>query len=145
MADNENVPLLAPSEFSGDAGTCVVGRVVILRGPVDVRRATAVTGGVGSQASQGAAKGLSRGKQLGRRQVKDHGPQMKTEVHFLGGESKGEVFYMEAWGDAAAQVSSLLERGKVYRVQGARIMPQMPRFSTSRLDYYLRAGHIRVA
>ena len=51
----------------------------------------------------------------------------------------GEVLYMEAWGDAAAQVSSLLERGKVYRVQGARIMPQMPRFSTSRLDYYLRA------
>ena len=155
MADNENVPLLAPSEFSGDAGTCVVGRVVILRGPVDVRRATGDTGGVGSQASQGVGvgsqgsqgvpKGLSRGKQLGKRQVKDDGPMMKTEVHFLGGESMGEVLYMEAWGDAAAQVSSLLERGKVYRVQGARIMPQMPRFSTSRLDYYLRAGHIRVA
>ena len=66
-------------------------------------------------------------------------------VVYLGGVSMGEVLYMEAWGDAAAQVSSLLERGKVYRVQGARIMPQMPRFSTSRLDYYLRAGHIRVA
>ena len=145
MADNENVPLLAPSEFSGDAGTCVVGRVVILRGPVDVRRATGDTGGVGSQASQGAAKGLSRGKQRGKRQVRDDGPQMKTEVHFLGGASMGEVLYMEAWGDVAAQVSSLLELGKVYRVPGARLMLQMPRLSTSRLDYYLRAGHIRVA
>ena len=66
-------------------------------------------------------------------------------VVYLGGVSMGEVFYMEAWGDVAAQSSSLLELGKVYRVPGARLMPQMPRLSTSRLDYYLRAGHIRVA
>ena len=107
MPDNDDVLWLAPSEFSGDAGTCVVGRVVIMRGPGDVRRTTAATDGVASQASQGAAKGLSRGKQRGKRQVRDDGPQMKTEVHFLGGASMGEVLYMDAWGDAAAQVSVL--------------------------------------
>ena len=121
MPDNDEVLWLPPSEFLGDPGTCVVGRVVILRGPVDVRRATAVTESVGSQASQGAAKGLSRGKQRGKRQVRDDGPQMKTEVHFLGGASMGEVPYMDAWGDAAAQVSSLLRLDKVYRVQGAKV------------------------
>eukprot|EP00959_Pyramimonas_sp_CCMP1952_P191191 3997899-Pyramimonas_sp.AAC.1 len=67
MADSKLA--LSPREFSGDPATCVFGRVVIKRGPVEV----------GNQAD-GKGKGKAKGKRAG----KDREPGRKIEVHMLG-------------------------------------------------------------
>jgi len=119
--------LLAPTEYSGEHGTCVCGRVVILRGPVVMQDRDAAQGG------GGAGKGVAKGKK-GRPQ----GPLQKTEVHLLGGTSKGEVLFMDAWGDAASQLKAAVELEGVYCISGARVVQETPRYSTSKLPYFLR-------
>ena len=127
--------LLAPSEYTGEPKTGVVGRVVLFRGPIDI-------GGAGGRvaaasSSPPASAGRGRGKAKGRAKIRD-GPQQKCEVHLLGGETLGEVLYVEAWADVARELKDCMEIGKVYCISGAQYVTQKPRYSTSRLPYFLR-------
>eukprot|EP00959_Pyramimonas_sp_CCMP1952_P150628 3152385-Pyramimonas_sp.AAC.1 len=45
---------------------------------------------------------------------------------------------MDAWADGAKQLTDAMERGKVYRITGAKKIDTSPRHSISRLSYYLR-------
>jgi len=51
--------LLAPAEYSGEHGTCVCGRVVILRGPVVMQERDAAKGGEGSSPSPESLRSTS--------------------------------------------------------------------------------------
>lgn len=125
MADSKLA--LSPREFSGDPATCVYGRVVIVRGPVEL----------GNQ-EKAKGKGKAKGKNKGQEKGKDKGPGTKIEVHLLGGDTAGDVLFIDAWADAAGQVSRALELGKVYRISGGTVVNQTPKYSTSRLSYFLR-------
>ena len=121
MADSKLA--LSPREFSGDPATCVCGRVVIMRGPVEV-------------GARDGAKG--KGKTAGKGKGKEKSPGRKIEVHLLGGETVGDVLFLDGWADAADQVQGAMELGKVYRVSGGTVVSQTPKYSTSRLSYFLR-------
>ena len=69
--------ILSPSEFSGEQGTWVAGRVVL------VRRTTILPENKGKK---GKGKGGDQ-------------PTEKCEVHLLGGDNTSEVLYVEAWGE----------------------------------------------
>ena len=72
--------LLSPSEYTGEPQTCVVGRVVLLRGPFEIGGA----GGRGAAASlsqpASAGRGKGKGKSKGRNREE---PQLKCEVHLI--------------------------------------------------------------
>ena len=101
---------LSPREFSGDPGTCVCGRVVIMRGPVEVRSRTVTT--------------------------------TALEVHLLGGDTAGDVLFLDAadfpWGPVADEVRRTMELGKVYWISGGVVYNYRALHSTSRLSYHLR-------
>ena len=123
---------LTPSEYAGDAGTCVVGRAVILRGPFKLEKRA---NGDDATATPKAGKGKKGGK--GKNKVPQEMSQ-KAEVHFLGGKTLGEVLYMDGWADGATQLIASVKEGSVYRIYGARKIDSAPTYSTSRLDYHLR-------
>ena len=118
---------LSPREYDGDPATCVYGRVVMVRGPVVV----------GSQEAA-QSKGKSKTKAKGSGKSKDKGLAQKIEVHLLGGDTVGDVLFLDAWRDTAEQVRRAMELGKVYRVSGGSVVRQSPKYSTSRLPYFLR-------
>ena len=127
---------LSPSEYTGESGTCVVGRVVVTRGPFapdssrrDGESSTAATSGKGAK-GKGKNKG-AKGKDQGRE-------MQKTEVHLLGGTGTDEVLYIEAWADGARQMAEALPKGQVFRVADAKMIAKAPIYSTSRLSYFLR-------
>ena len=62
----------------------------------------------------------------------------KGEIHFLGGQSFDEVLFMEGWADGATQMYKAVTRGVVYRIAGAKKIDSKPRYSTSKLLYFLR-------
>ena len=100
---------LAPSEYTGEPGTSVVGRLVLKRGPVqfgdDGRGGVASSQGAkgkGGAASSQGAKGRGRGKT-----PTDTRPK-KTELHFLGGGTVADVLYVDAWADAADTLGKML-------------------------------------
>ena len=131
---------LKPSEFWGEAGTCVVGRAVMTRGPFKPERKAA--GDDATPPPKGGGKG-GKGKKGGKggKGEKSRASQevsQKSEVHFLGGTSLSEILYMDAWSDGAEQLIGAVKEGKVYRISGARKITSAPTYSTSRLDYYLR-------
>jgi hypothetical protein len=118
---------LVPSEFSGEANTCVIGRVVIRRGPFELKlqnKSTSQTKGKGKKSKQ-SGKGNDQ-------------PTTKAEVHLLGGTTLDEVLFFEGWYDAARQMMDVLQLGEVYRIYGAAIVAECPQYSTSRLTYYLK-------
>ena len=45
---------------------------------------------------------------------------------------------MEGWADGATQMYKAVVRGQVYRIAGAKRVDSMPRYSTSKLSYFLR-------
>ena len=110
---------LAPSEYSGEANACVCGRVVLMRGPVNLSTAR---GG--------------KGKTKGSNQTKD--AVDKLEVHLLGGQTPADILFMDCWSDLASQVKTKLELHSVYRISGVKVIHQTPRNSTSRLPYFIR-------
>ena len=59
-------------------------------------------------------------------------------MHLLGGDTVGDVLFLGAWRDTAEQVRRAMELGKVYRVSGGSVVRQSPKYSTSRLPYFLR-------
>ena len=121
---------LAPSEYTGESGTCVCGRVVGVRGPFQPERR--------DQESQAdSSKGKGKGKK-GKNQGQTGQDRLKTEIHILGGHAIDEVLFIEGWADGARQLAEALPRGGVYRIADAKKVEATPRFSTSRLSYYLR-------
>ena len=128
--------ILTPSEYEGQPTTCVVGRVVLTRGPLVPERRNQPSETVASGSS---SKGKSAGK--GRKNkptAKAEAATQKAEVHLLGGATVDEILFIEAWADGAQQLAQALQRGKVYRIAGAKKIDSSPRFSTSRLPYFLR-------
>ena len=82
----------APSEYTGEPGTCVCGRVVLCRGPFNA---------TGQDAQTTASSGKAPGKK-GKKKGADTQTRLKTEIHFLGGDSIDEVLFIDGWGDGAA-------------------------------------------
>ena len=56
----------------------------------------------------------------------------KGEIHFLGGQSFDEVFFMEGWADGATQMYKAVTRGVVYRIVGAKKIDSKLRYFTSK-------------
>ena len=115
---------LKPSEFWGEAGTCVVGRVVMTRGPFKPEKRAEEKdppkGGKGGKGKKGGKGGKGE---------KSKAPQevsQKSEVHILGGNSLSEVLYMDAWADGADQLIGAVKEGSVYRISGARNIKSAP-------------------
>ena len=120
MADaQDQVCCLKPSEFQGEPGTAVVGRLVIKRDQTIKPKAGA------------RPKGAKAGKGI-------PADTYKLELHLCGGPSIGEVLYAEAWGESAKAFFSRFERGQILSIQGAEVVNAPPKFSTSRLPYFLK-------
>ena len=129
-----NCVTLPPSEFLGDPNTCVAGRVVILRGPIQLRpRAESAQ----STATKGGAKG-KKGKKGKATKSTEPEERVKTEIHILGGNSAAEILFGDAWAANATELPNNMELGKVYRVLGAKYIAKPPEYSTSRLAYFIR-------
>ena len=82
----------APSEYTGEPGTCVCGRVVLCRGPFNA---------TGQDAQTTASSGKAPSKK-GKKKGADMQNRLKTEIHILGGDSTDEVLFIDGWGDGAA-------------------------------------------
>ena len=130
MAADE-VMMLSPSEYEGENGTAVVGRVVLVR-------KTRITHNERGQKGKGKAAKGAKGK----------ADSEKCEVHILGGNTMSEVLFCEAWGDAATTFANHAQMGRLIKISGAKYIAQRPQYSTSRLVYYLRivgqVGHVGV-
>ncbi len=113
-----NVCLLKPSEYRGEPGTAVAGRVVI-------RRMLTFKPKAGKSQQKGKAKGET----------------IKVEFHISGSDSVADVLYVEAWGETARNVYSAWSTGQCLMIQNAEVIPSEPKFSTSRLPYYLKIKH----
>ena len=115
MADQDLV--LLPSEFGGEVGTAVGGRVVLVRGA----------------RVQQKGKG-KKGKKMANAEETD-----KYEVHLLGGQTMSEMLFVEAWGEAAARnLKNHAVKGGLLKIKGSKVVAQRPQYSTSRLSYFLR-------
>jgi hypothetical protein len=126
----EQLMTLAPSEYTGEAGTCVCGRVVLSRGPFKPETHT-----------HNSQAGTQSGKAKGKKGKKGDGAPRdttKTEIHILGGTTVDEVLFIDGWADGANQLAQAMERGRVYRIVDAKKIDDSPRYSTSRLPYFLR-------
>ena len=100
---------LSPREFSGTPGTCVCGRVVILRGPVQYL-----------------------GRSVRALEIHLLGNGTNGDVLFL-------CAVMERWQDVFAdQVRRAMELGKVYSISGGVLVNRQPLNSTSRMPYFLK-------
>jgi hypothetical protein len=118
--DTPMVLVLPPSEYTGEPNTAVGGRVVLRRKYV-----------LRSDSTKGKGKG--KGKK-----GKTESNNNKCEVHLLGGKGVSEVLFIEAWGNGADALFALAEQGKLVKIQNAKIVPQRPQYSTSKLQYFLR-------
>ena len=124
------VMAMSPSEYTGEPGTCVYGRVVLSRGPFKPEQHV-------EEGKGGVSNKPSKGKK-GKKGKDGDQEKLKTEIHILGGSGMGEVLFIEAWADGAKQLARALQRGQVYRIKDAKKIDSKPKFSTSKLDYYLR-------
>ena len=127
----ENKFLVAPSEYTGEGW--LTGRVVLLR-VVDLALVGSRDGGSQTQAGRGKGKGKGKAPREGER--------LKCEVHLLGGKTRGEVVFCEAWGEAAGRLHTLAKscetEGKLLSLSNVKIVRQYNQYSTSRLPYYVR-------
>ena len=111
----QEVCLLKPSEYRGEAGTAVVGRIVIKRMQI-----------IKPKEDKGKAKG------------KGKGDKEKIEIHISGGDTVADVLYAEAWGDAASNLKNSWNEQQCVSIQNADVVQSGPMYSTSRLPYFLR-------
>ena len=111
--------VLQPSDFTGEEGTAVGGRVVL------ARMATVKGGG------KGVNKGGGKGKGAGQ-------DTSKCEVHLMGGRDMSDMLFIEAWGDAAETWMSLAVRGRYLVIERAQYVSKRPLYTTSKLPYFLR-------
>ena len=124
---------MAPSEYVGDPGTCVFGRAVLIRSPFTPEAQRGESAGAALGKANKAGKGKKGKQQSGTNATQSQ----KAEIHFLGGQGIDEVLYMEGWADGATQMYKAVTRGQVYRIAGAKRVDSMPRYSTSKLSYFL--------
>ena len=124
---------MSPSEFTGEAGTCVFGRCVLIRGPFKPEHRNDDQTAAASSKRQGKGKDGKKGKK-GEAWL----DSLKTEVHILGGTGIDDVLFLEGWADGAKQLAGTMKRGQVYRIAGAKNVDSKPRYSTSRLPFFLR-------
>ena len=118
--------LLKPSEYTGQKGTAVAGRVVILtHQEVKAKASTA------DAAAPRHGKG-SKGKKIADK------PSLKLEMHLAGTDSINEVLYVEAWGEQADHLKKKLTQGDLVSIAGATHIPAAQNYSTSRWPYHLR-------
>ncbi|CAJ1356162.1 unnamed protein product [Effrenium voratum] len=118
--------LLKPSEYTGQKGTAVAGRVVILtHQEVKAKASTA------DAAAPRHGKG-SKGKKIADK------PSLKLEMHLAGTDSINEVLYVEAWGEQADHLKKKLTQGDLVSIAGATHIPAAQNYSTSRRPYHLR-------
>ena len=125
---------MAPSEYLGDPGTCVFGRAVLIRSPFTPEAQGGQSAGSALGKGNKAGKGKKGKQQSGTKATQ----QQKAEIHFLGGQGMDEVLFMEAWADGATQMYKAVQRGQIYRIAGAKKVDSVPRYSTSKLPYFLR-------
>ena len=87
----EEISILSPTEFQGDASTAVAGRVVLSRLFIFE----------------------SKGKSKGKGTKKGSPPQQteKCELHILGGPSVSQILYLEAFGDDARALQAAASNG----------------------------------
>ena len=119
MTGQTQLMLLAPPYYEGDVDSCVVGRLVLLRGPFQIER-------------KKTAGGRGRGKGAQCTAI------LKTEAHFLGGPTVSELLYVEAWGEAATDFAKAVRIGGGYCISGGDVVSAAPQYSTSRLHYYMK-------
>ena len=124
---------MSPSEYTGETGTCVYGRMVFGRGPFKPE------GRKEDSSAAGASKSKGKGKQGKKGKNAEAGENfLKTEIHILGGAGIDDVLFLEGWAEGARQLADAAQRGQVYRIAGAKKVDSQPRVSTSRLPYFLR-------
>ena len=99
-----DVMVLSPSEFEGEVGTAVAGRVVL------ARRTT-----VQQRQQQGKGKGKKAG---GGKEGK--GETVKCELHVLGGSTMADMLFVDAWADDAEPLHSIAQRGRVITIVNPR-------------------------
>ncbi len=126
------VLVLPPSKYHGEANTAVGGRVV-LRRLFNFAENAGTTSGKAQQ-GQGKSKGSKKGK----------ADNVKCEVHLLGGDGMQEMLFIEAWGPSAEAFRALATLGGLIRIENAKVIPQMPKYSTSKLQYFLRIQNLGV-
>jgi len=114
---------LAPSDFEGEVGTAVVGRVVLSRI---------------QQLPPREQKGKGKGGKSGSGKNRDKSGTSKCEIHVLGGDTLSDMVYLEAWADDAQALQHIAKRGSVVAITNAKVIAQPPKYSTSPLRYYLR-------
>ena len=121
-----SVLVLPPSEFSSDQESWVGGRVVLKR--------KSVLGAWHTRTQKGSGETGGKGKKI-------KGSLEKCELHLLGGEDVSEVLFVEAWGEAAESLMKLaqesVDTNSLLRVRKAKRVEAMPKYSTSRREYYL--------
>ena len=145
MADFASSVTLSPSEYRGDPNTCVAGRVVILRGPIELRpRVESNQPAAPANASKGkkgkGAKG-AKGKKGDATEAR-----IKTEVHVLGGDSAAEILFSDAWAENAKDLVKLIELGKVYRFAGAKYIAKPPEYSrASLISFALKVASVHTS
>ena len=94
------VMAMSPSEYTGEPGTCVYGRVVLSRGPFKPEQHVEEgKGGVSNKSGKG-----KKGKK-GRDGDQE---KLKTEIHILGGSGMGEVLLIDGWAEGARQLARAL-------------------------------------
>ena len=114
---------LAPSDYEGESGTAVIGRVVLSRMQQLTPR---------EQKGKGKGGKNSSGKNGGKSATS------KCELHVLGGDTLADMVYLEALADDAVALMNIAKRGSVIAITNARVIASPPKFSTSPLRYYLR-------
>ena len=125
------VMLLPPSEYEGEVGTAVAGRVVLMR-------RTQISSKDTPSGKGGSKKGLAG--------CTAKGPVDKCEVHVLGGPGMSDVVYLDAWGPDAGPLAALAVRGRLITIANPKVVEQRPKYSTSPLRYFLRVkGPLNVA
>ncbi|CAJ1390115.1 unnamed protein product [Effrenium voratum] len=118
--------LLKPSEYTGQKGTAVAGRVVMLTEQEIKCKASAANAAAPKQGKGGKGKKTPDSATL------------KLEIHLAGAESVNEVLYVEAWGEQAGHLKQKLAQGDLISIAGATHIPAGQNYSTSRLPYHLR-------
>jgi len=125
------VVVLRPSEYQGEPDTAVGGRVVLSR------IMNLADGGNAESTGTKGKKRDAQGKGKAGNPKGKNTDNYKCEVHLLGGDGMQEMLFVEAWGQGA-QILSELATG-VVQIRNAKIVPSRPKYSTSKLAYFVRA------
>jgi hypothetical protein len=98
--------VLRPSEYCGEPGTSVGGRVVL-------RRKCNLRDNAAEQITPKKGKGK---KKATKEAISDD----KCEIHLLGGEDMSEMLFIEAWGECAGVLYNLATASSLVKVSGSK-------------------------